>query len=115
MSEQKNKFGGVIDLTTTAIAKGARGAVKEFEPELLVLMQSLTATIAIGVSYFTVNRDDYAATDAGETAWKNERQRVGAVLRSHASEAGVGKISINWHPGDGTTSGNYPQVSLKNT
>jgi hypothetical protein len=30
------------------------------------------------------------------------------VLRSHAQEAGVGKISINWHP-----EGNYPQVSLK--
>ena len=108
MTDKQNKFGGVIDLTTTAIAKGARGAVKEFEPELLDLMRSLTATIAIGVGFFTVVRDEYPANDAGETAFKNERQRVGAVLRSHAQEAGVGKISINWHP-----EGNYPQVSLK--
>ena len=108
MSEQKNKFGGVIDLSTTPIAKGARGAVKEFEPELLGLMTSLAEKTALGLSYFTVNRDDYAANDAGETSFKNERQRVGAVLRSHAAEANVGKISINWHP-----EGNYPQVSLK--
>ena len=104
----ENKFGGVIDLATTPIAKAPRGAVKEFEPELLDLMRSLTTTTAIGVSFYTVARDTYAATDAGETEWKNERQRVGAVLRSHASEAGMGKISINWHP-----VGNYPQVSLK--
>ena len=104
----ENKFGGVIDLSTTPIAKAPRGAVKEFEPELLDLMRSLTTTTAIGVSFYTVARGDYAATDAGETEWKNERQRVGAVLRSHASEAGMGKISINRHP-----QGNYPQVSLK--
>ena len=108
MAEQKNKFGGVIDLSTTPIAKAPRGAIKEFEPELLELMRSVTATIAIGVSFFTVARGDYAATDAGETEWKNERQRIGAVLRSHAMEAGIGKISINWHP-----EGDYPQVSLK--
>ena len=108
MADKENKFGGVIDLSTTPIMKGARGAVKEFEPELLELMRSLTTTTAIGVSFFTVARDEYPANDAGETSFKNERQRVGAVLRSHAAEAGVGKISINWHP-----EGNYPQVSLK--
>ena len=108
MPDKTNKYGGVIDLSTTPIAKAPRGAVKEFEPALLELMRSVTATIAIGVSFFTVARDDYAATDAGETEWKNERQRIGAVLRSHAIEAGIGKISINWHP-----EGDYPQVSLK--
>ena len=108
MADKTNPFGAVIDLSTTPIAKAPRGAVKEFEPELLNLMRSLTALIAIGVSFYTVARDAYPATDAGETEWKNERQRVGAVLRSHASEAGMGKISINWHP-----VGNYPQVSLK--
>tara|TARA_B100000586_G_scaffold217596_1_gene164629 strand:- start:1125 stop:1457 length:333 start_codon:yes stop_codon:yes gene_type:complete len=108
MPDKTNKYGGVIDLSTTPIAKAPRGAVKEFEPELLELMRSVTATIAIGVSFFTVARGDYAATDAGETEWKNERQRIGAVLRSHAIEAGIGKISINWHP-----EGDYPQVSLK--
>ena len=108
MADKANKFGEVIDLSTTSIAKAPRGAVKEFEPELLELMRGVTATMAIGVSFFTVARGNYAATDAGETEWKNERQRVGAVLRSHAAEAGIGKISINWHP-----EGDYPQVSLK--
>ena len=68
----------------------------------------LFQTSAIGVSFFVVARGTYAATDTGETEWKNERQRIGAVLRSHAAEAGMGKISINWHP-----DGDYPQVSLK--
>ena len=108
MADKTNPFGTVIDLSTTPIAKAPRGAVKEFEPELLELMRGVTATMAIGVSFFTVARGDYAATDAGETEWKNERQRIGAVLRSHAAEAGIGKISINWHP-----QGDYPQVSLK--
>jgi len=108
MADKTNPFGAVIDLSTTPIAKAPRGAVKEFEPELLNLMRSLTATIAIGVSFFVVARGTYAATDTGETEWKNERQRIGAVLRSHAAEAGMGKISINWHP-----DGDYPQVSLK--
>ena len=110
MAGVKNKFGGVIDLTTTSIEKAPRGATKEFEPELLELMESLTPTMAIGVSFYTVARGDYATTDAGEVDFKNERQRIGAILRSHANEAGMGKISITWHPQD-----NYPQVSLKRT
>ena len=71
-------------------------------------MRGVTATMAIGVTFYTVARGDSAANDAGETEYKNERQRIGAILRSHAAEAGIGKISINWHP-----EGNYPQVSLK--
>ena len=108
MADKANKFGEVIDLSTTPIAKAPRGAVKEFEPELLNLMRGVTTLLGIGVRFFTVARDAYPATDAGETEWKNERQRIGAVLRSHAVEAGIGKISINWHP-----LGDYPQVSLK--
>ena len=108
MADKANPFGGIIDLSTTPIAKAPRGAIKEFLPDLLDLMRSLTATIAIGVSFYAVARDAYPATDAGETEWKNERQRIGAILRSHADEAGMGKISINWHP-----TGDYPQVSLK--
>jgi hypothetical protein len=110
MADQKNKFGGVIDLTTQKIQKAPRGAVKEFEPELLELMGSLNATTALGLPFYTVKRADYPSTEAGETECKNERQRIGAVLRSHAEEANVGKISINWHP-----DGEYPQVSLKAT
>ena len=104
-----NKYGDIIDLSDGGvIAKAPRGAVKEFDPELLEFMQGITATQAVALTFFVVNRSDYAATDDGETAFKNERQRIGAVLRSHASEAGIGKISINWHP-----TGDYPQASLK--
>jgi len=60
------------------------------------------------VTFYVVDRAHYPATDEGETAWKNERQRIGAILRSHAHEAGLGKISINWEPNK-----HYPQVSLK--
>ena len=112
-----NPFGGIIDLSAgETIAKASRGATKEFEPELVELLSTMTATHAIAVTGFVVKRDAldadgkrlYAATDAGETAYKNERQRIGAVLRSHAAEAGIGKISINWHP-----TSDYPQCSLK--
>ena len=104
-----NPFGQVIDLSKgETIAKASRGAVKEFEPELLQLMSTVTATMAIAVTGFVVARETYPASTEGETAYRNERQRVGAVLRSHADQAGIGKVSINWHP-----EGNYPQVSLK--
>ena len=104
-----NPFGEVIDLSDGGtIAKASRGATREYEPELVELMSTMTATHAIAVTGFVVKRSAYPATDAGETAYKNERQRIGAVLRSHASEAGIGKISINWHP-----EGDYPQCSLK--
>ena len=107
--QKGNPFGGIIDLSDGGvIAKAPRGATKEFEPELVELMSTMTATHAIAVTGFVVKRGDYPANDAGETAYKNERQRVGAVLRSHAQEAGIGKISINWHP-----TGDYPQASVK--
>jgi hypothetical protein len=103
-----NKFGTVIDLSTDSIKKGARGAVKTFEPELVELLRGVTSTSARGITFYVVDRANYPANDAGETAFKNERQRVSAILRSHAREAGLGKVGIDWHP-----EGNYPQVSLK--
>ena len=103
-----NKFGEILDLTKESIQKGSRGAQKEFFPELLELMKTITTTTAVSVTFYVVDRAAYPATEAGETAYKNERQRIGAVLRSHAEEAGIGKISLNWHP-----QGNYPQASLK--
>ena len=107
--DKGNPFGGIIDLSKgESIAKASRGATKEFEPELLELMSTISATKAVAVTAFVVKRSDYPSTTEGETAYKNERQRIGAVLRSHAHEAGIGKISINWHP-----QGDYPQVSLK--
>ena len=109
MSEAKsNPFGSIIDLTTDSIQKGSRGAVKTFEPDLVDLLRGVTAVLAMAITFYVVARDTYPATDAGETAFKNERQRIGAILRSHAAEAGLGKIGIDWHP-----EGNYPQVHLK--
>lgn len=107
--DKGNPFGGIIDLSDGGvIAKAPRGATKDFEPDLVELMSTMTAAHAIAVTGFVVKRSAFPATDAGETAYKNERQRIGAVLRSHASEAGIGKISIDWHP-----EGNYPQASIK--
>ena len=108
-SPKGNPFGGVIDLSAgETIAKASRGAVKEFDQDLVELMSLVTATAAIAVTFYVVKRSAFASTTEGETAYKNERQRIGAILRSHAIEAGIGKVSINWHP-----EGDYPQVSLK--
>ena len=108
-SPKGNPYGGIIDLSAgESIAKASRGATKEFAPDLVDLMSMVTASKAIAVTAFVVDRATYPNTDEGETAYRNERQRIGAVLRSHAEKAGLGKISINWHP-----EGNYPQVSLK--
>tara|TARA_B100000586_G_scaffold240563_1_gene193447 strand:+ start:82 stop:411 length:330 start_codon:yes stop_codon:yes gene_type:complete len=103
-----NKFGEILDLTKDSIQKARRGAVATFEHDLLDLLRGITATSARAVTFYVVDRAHYPATDEGETAWKNERQRIGAILRSHAHEAGLGKISINWEPNK-----HYPQVSLK--
>ena len=103
-----NRFGEILDLTKDSIQKARRGAVASFEPELLDFLRGVTATSARAVTFYVVDRADYPATDEGETSWKNERQRVGAILRSHAAEAGLGKISFNWEP-----TKHYPQVSLK--
>ena len=108
-SPKGNPFGEIIDLSDGGtIAKASRGAVKEFEPELVALLSTVTPTHFARVTGFVVDRSAYPSTADGETAYKNERQRIGAVLRSHAEEAGIGKVSINWHPDE-----HYPQVSLK--
>ena len=117
--QKGNPYGGIIDLSAGGIiAKAPRGATKTFDSDLVEHLSQIDATTAVEVNHpdFIVKRDAlgengkrlYAATDAGEIAFKNERQRIGAVLRSHAQEAGIGKISINWHP-----EGDFPQCSLK--
>ena len=107
--DKGNPYGGVIDLSAgETIAKASRGATKEFDPDLVDLMSMVTATKAIAVTAFVVARGSFPNTEAGETSYRNERQRIGAVRRSHADEAGIGKVSINWHP-----TGDYPQGSLK--
>ena len=108
-SPKGNPFGEIIDLSDGGtIAKASRGASKEFDSDLVDLMSMVTATKAIAVTAFVVARSDYPTTDEGDITYRNERQRIGAVLRSHADEAGIGKVSINWHP-----EGDYPLVSLK--
>ena len=108
-SPKGNPFGEIIDLSDGgSIAKASRGAVKEFEPDLVALLSTVTPTHFARVTGFVVDRSAYPSTTDGDTAYKNERQRIGAVLRSHADEAGIGKVSINWHPDE-----HYPQVSLK--
>ena len=109
MPETKgNKYGEIIDLSVDKIEKAPRGATKDLDPELVECLRGITATKAVALTFFVVKRDDFPANDDGEVAFKNERQRIGAMLRSHAYEAGVGKISLNWHP-----QGSYPQASLK--
>ena len=109
MAEAKgNPFGSIIDLSSTPIATAARGAGRVYEPDLLDLLRGCTATHAVAVTFYIVKREDFPNTEAGETSYKNERQRIGAILRSHAQEAGIGKIGIDWHP-----EGCYPQISLK--
>ena len=109
MAEAKgNPYGNLIDLSSTPIAKAARGAVRVYENDLLDLIRGCTATHAVAVTFYVVERGAFPNTEAGETSYKNERQRIGAILRSHAQEAGIGKIGIDWHP-----EGCFPQVSLK--
>ena len=99
-----NKYGNVIDLSVDKILKAPRGAVKTFDPDLVDFIKTVTATHAVALTFFVVKRSDFATDEAHQ----NEKQRIGAMLRSHAREAGIGNISINWHP-----EGDYPQVSLK--
>ena len=109
MPETKdNKYGEIIDLSVDKIAKAPRGATKEYDPDLVEWLRQVTPTTAVTVKTLAVVRSKYGKSEDGEIAFKNERQRIGAMLRSHAQEAGLGKISLNWHP-----TGNYPQVSLK--
>ena len=109
MPETKdNKYGKIIDLSVDKIEKAPRGATKDIDPELVEYLQNITKGFGVTLETFVVNRDDYPATEAGQTSFTNERQRIGAMLRSHASVAGIGKISLNWHP-----DGHFPQASLK--
>jgi hypothetical protein len=103
-----NQFGTVIDLSKETIRRGPRGKQKEYFPDLLKLLGTLTKGTAVAITFYVVDRSTYPSTDAGETSWKNEKQRVGAILRSHAREAGFPKVGIDWEPDK-----HFPQVSLK--
>tara|TARA_B100000586_G_scaffold217596_1_gene164628 strand:- start:557 stop:886 length:330 start_codon:yes stop_codon:yes gene_type:complete len=105
MPETKsNKYGNIIDLSTTSIQKAPRGATKEYDPELVECLKGITATHAVALTFFVVKREDFPTDDA----FKNEKQRIGAMLKSHADAAGVSPISLNWHP-----EGGYPQASAR--
>ena len=109
MPENKaNKYGKIIDLSVDKIEKAPRGATKDIDPELVEHLKSITKGFGVTLEAFVVNRADYPATEDGQLAFTNERQRIGAMLRGHAKEAGIGKISLNWHP-----QGHNPQASLR--
>ena len=109
MPETKGKkFGKIIDLSVDKIEKAPRGATKDIDLELVEYLKSITKGFGVTLEPFVVDRANYPATEDGQLAFTNERQRIGAMLRSHAVEAGIGKISLNWHP-----DGHFPQASLK--
>lgn len=104
-----NEYGTVIDLSTEKIQKAPRGKEKTYDEGLVAFLKTnLTKTKAVGLTSFVNLRSSFPATDDGDLAHQNEKQRIGAMLRSHTREAGLGKIGIDWHP-----EGGYPQVSLK--
>jgi|TARA_Y100001949_G_C15908048_1_gene295604 hypothetical protein len=109
MPETKGKkFGKIIDLSVDKIEKAPRGATKDIDLELVEYLKSITKGFGVTLEPFVVDRANYPATEDGQLAFTNERQRIGAMLRSHAVEAGIGKISLNWHP-----DGHFPQASLR--
>ena len=109
MPENKGKkFVNIIDLSVDKIEKAPRGATKDIDLELVEYLKSITKGFGVTLETFVVDRANYPATEDGQLAFTNERQRIGAMLRSHAKEAGIGKISLNWHP-----DGHFPQASLR--
>ena len=104
-----NEYGTVIDLTTEKKQKAPRGKEKTYDEGLVAYLKAnVTKTKAVGLTSFVNLRSSFPATDAGELSYQNEKQRIGAHIRSHARAAGLVKIGIDWHP-----EGGYPQVSLK--
>ena len=69
---------------------------------------------------YCVPRSNFPATVDGKEACKNARQALGARLKTHHEELvrrgdlpeGT-RLSINWHPSDGSARADRPQCSLK--
>ena len=103
--------------------KGPRGQKKQYENGLLLLLGGLVldseACVVMHPDY-CVPRSNFPATVDGKEACKNARQALGARLKTHHEELvrrgdlpeGT-RLSINWHPSDGSARADRPQCSLK--
>ena len=108
-------LGRVISLDD--VSKGRRGAVA-FRNESLcsIIAEAFEAGGAAALTGMAVLRDSFESLDS----YKNEKQRVGAEIRSHVEmlvtdgtlETGT-KCSINWAPETGTDMDGVPQVSRR--
>ena len=108
MSKSIESFGEVIDLSD--VSKARRGAEATYEQGLLDLLASaLPIGKAVVVTRFAVLRSDCASDEE----YRNAKQAKAAEIRKHfdrlvADGTVTGRVSINWHPENGT-----PQVSLR--
>ena len=110
MTSNADDLGGIIDLGD--VVKGRRGAVAERIPALMSLLaQACKAGKAVALHGMAVIRSTFDTDDA----FRNERQRVAAVIRAHfdalvadGTLPAGSRCSINWHPETGV-----PQVQLR--
>ena len=108
MTDTAKDYGSVIDLTD--VSKSRRGAVASYLPGLLALLgAALGAGKAAAVTAMAVLRSDHKSDED----FRNARQAAAAEIRKHfdrlvADGTVSGRVSINWHPENGT-----PQVSLR--
>jgi hypothetical protein len=114
-------WGNIINVD--AQVRAPRGATKNFEEGLLLLLAAMVlgedACVIMHPDYL-VARSAFPATVAGETACSNMRQTLGGRLRSHFDELvrrgdlpSNTRLSINWAPDDAGEVANRPQCSLK--
>ena len=108
MSKNDEEFGEVIDLSD--VSKARRGAEATFEQGLLdLLTAALPNGKAANVARYAVLRSEFSSDEE----YRNAKQSKSAEIRKHfdrlvADGTVSGRVSINWHPENGT-----PQVSLR--
>ncbi len=110
MTSNADDLGGIIDLGD--VVKGRRGAVAERIPALMSLLaKACNSGKAVALHGMAVIRSTFDTDDA----FRNERQRVAAVIRAHfdalvadGTLPAGSRCSINWHPESGV-----PQVQLR--
>ena len=108
MNKNDETFGEVIDLSE--VSKARRGAEATYEQGLLdLLADALPIGKAVAVTRYAVLRSEYPSDED----YRNAKQAKSAEIRKHFDrlvEDGTvtGRVSINWHPVNGT-----PQVSLR--
>ena len=94
-----NNYGGIISLDQ--LQKSRRGAEKTYDVPMLELLTLLAKNPGVIFNTLKVARADWKDADS----FRNERQRIGAMIRSHVDhlvdtkELPDGtKIGIDWHP-----------------